>query len=75
MKREIHRGYVIRARRGLIDASNKSFPAKFCTGVNASGKLSRAGGDNRVIQVELCLGGYRAAVVYRPIDLSRRDSL
>ena len=43
--------------------------------IDPSRQLSRAGGDNGSVQVELGLGGDRAAVVYRPVDLCRRDLL
>ena len=77
MKREIHRGYGVCARRGLIDAGDQGFPAEFVADIATSGKLRRAGGDNRGGQVELGLGGdpLRVAVVYCPVDPCRRDSL
>ena len=74
MESEIHRGYVIRARRGYIDASDQGLPAEFGAGIDTSGKLGRAGGDKRVVQVELGLGCDRTAVVYRPVHLCWRDS-
>ena len=61
----------------MIDASDQGMPAKFGADIDASRKLSRAGRDDRGGQIELGLGGdpVRVAVVYRPVDLSRRDSL
>jgi hypothetical protein len=49
--------------------------AEFGAGVDPSGKLGGAGGDNGGGQVEGGLGSDRAAVVNRAVDLARGNSL